>query len=139
MQHLQAKTICTDTVQRIENFFGLSRYCSFHQFPPSRCCVVWYQGFSNTRRKEDERIEATEHDITISASYMSQRNVQDTRNTAWLVAYNKGKRNAIVANSFYLKTKEVISVNRVRGSFSRISCIYLQSSYDKLFREFLKT
>jgi hypothetical protein len=129
MQHLQAKTIYTDTVQRIENFLG--SLALVVQFPPPRFCVVWYQGFSNTRRKGDERIETTEDDITISASYMSQRNVQDTRNTGWLVAYNKGKRNAIVANSFYLRTKEVISVNRVRGSFSRISCIYLQSSYDK--------
>jgi len=86
-------------------FLGLSRSGSFHQFPPSRFCVVWYQGFSNTRRKEDERIETTEDDITISSSYMSQRNVHNTRNTAWMVVYNKGKRNTIVANSFTSKQK----------------------------------
>lgn len=103
-----SKKICNDTVQRIANFLvslSLSRSGSFHQFPPSRFCVVWYQGFSNTRWKEDERIETTEDDITISSSYMSHRNVHNTRNTAWLVAYNKGKRNAILANSFTSKQK----------------------------------
>jgi hypothetical protein len=84
-------------------FWGLSRSGSFHQFPPLLRCLI--SRLFQYKKERGWKIETIEDNITISSSYMSQRNVHNTRNKDWLVAYNKGKRNTIEANSFTSKQK----------------------------------